>query len=101
MRPQDAAWAVAKVYNEGFGFQTRNGDGQWWQSEQVEKHDYFYASVNALTAHGEQIATDLQWKRDGETSVTLKSNLPSSEHALVVQRVKAALEATTQPTASR
>jgi hypothetical protein len=108
LSPADAADAASKIYAQAFEFVTTDSSGYLHteinQNGQhyayVKASDYFHAQVEAVTAAGHQVSTSCEWVRDGETVVTIQSDLPAAELQRVLERLREVLvvPASTQPT---
>jgi hypothetical protein len=90
LSPLDAAKVVAEVYRS-MGFQGYNG--QITYAPQAEAGDYFYARASAISAQSYHMLAECQWLRDGDTAVHFRSDLPQTEHDLLVTRIHEKLAA--------
>ena len=86
--PREAALGIV-VALERFGF-SFNTFVQ--QPEDAVVSDYFSARTNVSTASGKQLSAHCDWLADGETAVTITSDLPAEQHEFVMQKIRQAVE---------
>jgi hypothetical protein len=92
MAPRDAAVAAAKALNEKFGLQIGSA-GNWYPEfgEQYVLGDHFSASAEAKTASGGTIQMAFEWIKEGETEVTLTSDLPDAQYEASLAVIRSAI----------
>ncbi len=92
MGPRDAADAAAKALNQKFGLQIES-NGNWYSdfNEQNVLGDHFSASTQAKTSSGGTIQMAFEWIKEGETEVTLTSDLPDAQYEAAVGVIRSAI----------
>jgi hypothetical protein len=92
MAPRDAALAAARTLNEKFGLEV-GSDGHFSSgfNDQNFGGDHFSANAQAQSASGKTILMEFEWIKEGETEVTLTSNLPDAQYEAVVAVIRSAI----------
>lgn len=97
LSPIDAADEAAKAIEQRFGLPVRYDSGSRISG------DYFLAETGAIAQTG-KLSIRCEWLKDGETRVTLLSDLPADQYKVIADEVRRALTAAStqeSPTESR